>query len=370
MATSEFIYINAPLPASYQPPVITGHQVLTAEELRDLLTSNDVTVEAAAGDTVPERLLSIFQHPEVLFGNPDYIPENRAHWLERFEYFVQRDEPIAFIAMAFPYKVPNPLKNGQRRAPDLGEALMLRRFAAVLDAVRAVYPPGARLTILEEGILGRCQGVDPRDIAAYRAGIRQIADLAGVGDAVAFHSLDDMVERIPNFEARWYFEQERLRRLWDEGDAYLRHGYDETTPGQRASIPTRDYNPDTLAKAYDPSQTDSALRYVRQYLEFVAHRQFFAYRGLLNLRDTTGYLEEIAPAAIKLTVSPKPTNLAVLPVNRASGILPYHGAPVRDLAGQWTVQYYGSLGSLGDLTALHLDGDADQEPIGFSRTQA
>ena len=109
--------------------------------------------EGSAG----ERILSIFEHDEVLFGDASFIPANRATWLERLDYFVAKGEPVQFVSMAFPYKVPNPLKN-DRAAPDLGEALMLRRFQAVLDAIKAVYAPGGVLTILEEGISGAVRG--------------------------------------------------------------------------------------------------------------------------------------------------------------------------------------------------------------------
>lgn len=362
---SEFIYVNAPLPMEYEPPRIVANRTLPAEDLTALITSNDVVLGDPSGATVAEKLLNIFLDPEVLFGNPSFIPEHRELWIEKFGYFIDRNEPITFVSMAFPYKVPNPVKTGERRAPDLGEALMLRRFAAVLDAVSRVYEPGAELVILEEGILGRCQGVDPRDIAAYRAGIEDVVRIAAVSDRIRFHSLDDMAVRIPNFEARWYFEQERLRRLWDEGDPYMRQGYGETYPGSRLSVPTRDYDPAVLVKAYCEDETDSALRYVRQYVDYVAHRQFFAYRALLNMRDTTGYLEDIAPGNIKLTVSPKATNLAVLPVNGRTKTLPYHGAPLRDADGSWTIEYHAALGAHGDLEALYLENSADPSPIGY-----
>jgi hypothetical protein len=364
--SSPYIYINAALPRAFTPPEIAGDATLDAAGLRELMRVNDAAIEPKGEGSVAERLLSIFSHPEVLFGDPTFIVANRQMWLDRLNVFIAKNEPIAFVAMAFPYKVPNPLKT-ERQAPDLGEALMLRRFQCVLDAIGAVYPPGARLTILEEGILGRCQGVDPRRIAAYRAGIAGIAALSGVdADCIGFHSLDDMVTSIPNFEARWIHEQERMRELWQQGDAGVRAAYATTVAASRTSVPTFDYDPRVLARAYDPEQTDSALRYVRDYVDKVAHRQFFAYRSLLSLRDSTGYLHDLSPHALKLTVSPKPENLAVLPVNGWSRVLPYHGVPVLTLEGRWEIAYFGALGAAyGRLEALHLQGDADPRPIAY-----
>jgi len=362
--TSQFIYVNAGLPTTWAPPDVTSHNELSAGDLGRLVADNDIRITPPSTGPVEEQLLAIFEDAEVLFGDPTFIPDHRAEWIERFSRFTTRELPIEFVTMAFPYKAPNPLKTN-REAPDLGEALMLRRFQAVLDAVAAVYAPGGRLTILEEGILGRCQGVDPRRVAAYRAGIGPIVELSGVGgDRVAFHSLDDMVVRIPNFEARWIHEQERMRELWDNGDPDVRAAHAITTAAQRTSVPTLDYDPAMLARAYDPTQATSELRYVRDYLDKVSHRQFFAYRSLLALRDA-GYLHEIAPDAVKLTVSPKPENLSVVPVNRISTVLPYHGVPVLRGDGQWDVRYLGSLGELGPIEALHLAGDADAAPIGY-----
>ncbi len=361
---SPYIYINADLPKAYAPPVIAAEQTLDRAALGAMLLCNDIGIEAATTGTIEERVLSIFQHPEVLFGDADFIPRNQAAWVDKFCHFVRRDAPIEFVAMAFPYKSPNPLKT-LRRAPDLGEALMLRRFQLVLDAVKAIYAPGARLTILEEGILGRCQGVDPASINAYRAGIDAVVDIAAVDKGrVIFHSLDSMVTEIPNFEARWIHEQERLRELYAQGEPAITSAYQTTVKASRTSVPTRDYDPSVLAAAYDPEQQDSALRYVRDYIDKVAHRQVFAYRSLLALRDSTGYLHAVRPFALKLTVSPKPENLAVIPVNAWSRILPYHGIPVLQTDGRWTIRYLAGMDGQR-LEALHLYGDADAAPIGY-----
>ncbi|WP_425052824.1 L-tyrosine/L-tryptophan isonitrile synthase family protein [Psychromarinibacter sp. S121] len=364
-ASSPYIYINSALPTSYVPPAPVSETTLDAAGLRALLATNDVTLTPASDGTTAERILSIFELPDVLFGDPSFIPANRDKWIEKFNHFIADGKPIQFVAMAFPYKVPNPLKN-ERAAPDLGEALMLRRFQAVMDAVASVYTPGGVLTILEEGILGRCQGVSPKRVQAYRDGIEGVMQVSGVDpERITFHSLDDMGEKIPNFEARWIHEQERLRELWQQGDPAMRAAYETTTAAQRTSVPTLDYEGEVLAKAYDLTQTDSALRYPRDYIDKVAHRQFFAYRSVLSLRDVTGYLHDLRPNAVKLTVSPKAENLAVLPVNTQSKILPYHGVPVQMADGSWEIRYRAEVGTLGKVEALRYDADTDAAPIGY-----
>lgn len=362
---SPYIYVNAPLPSRYEPADVHGRLTLSSGKLANLAKINDVPIEARPNGSVEERILSIFEHPEVLFGDPGFIPAYRGDWLERIGHFTRAGQPIPFVSMAFPYKVPNPLKT-ERLAPDMGESLMLRRFAAVLEAIERVYAPGGVLTILEEGILGRCQGVPPQHVAAYRAGIGNAMTVAAVDPGrITFHSLDDMVSVIPNFEARWIHEQERLRELWQQGDPAVRDAYATTTAASRTSVPTMDYEPEVLAAAYDPDQTDSALRYPRDFIDKVSHRQFFAYRALLSLRDSTGYLHQLRPHALKLTVSPKPENLAVLPVNSWTKILPYHGVPVLLADGRWEIVYRGALGRVGPLESLSLEGDVDSAPFAY-----
>ena len=367
--TSAFAYLNDALPTRYSPPVVVGEELLNDTSLRDHLLSNDVQISSAETGDVASDVLSIFSDPEILFGNPSFIRTNREAWLEKIRWFTDAGRPIDFVTMAFAYKMSNPLKT-DRLAPDAGEALMLRRLQSVLDGVERVYAPGARLTILEEGILGRCLGADPARIAAYRVGIEPIVEVSGIDrERIGFHSLDDMVAEIPNFEARWIFEQERLRELFDSGDPATVEAHRQVTSGSRTSVPTGDFDPEVLVAAYDPAQNDPALRYVREYLDKVAHRQFFAYRALLSLRDTTGYLARLRPNALKLTVSPKPENLAVVPINTATRILPYHGVPVLRADGTWTIGYLSELGEdYAGLTALRLVGDYDEAPFAYRET--
>ena len=298
----------------------------------------------------------------MIFGDPTFIPANRAAWLERIGHFTKAGQPIPFVSMAFPYKVPNPLKT-ERLAPDMGEVLMLRRFAAVLDAVGRVYAPGGVLTILEEGILGRCQGVPPHHRRLHRHRHRHVRR-GGQSERVTFIRSTTWSRASP-ISRRAGSEQERLRELWQQSDPAVRDAYDTTTAASRTSVPTIDYDPDVLAAAYDPEQTDSALRYPRDFIDKVSHRQFFAYRALLSLRDSTGYLHDLRPHALKLTVSPKPENLAVLPVNRWTQVLPYHGVPVLLADGRWDIVYRGAMGALGALEALVLAEDKDPAPLAY-----
>ncbi|TNM63560.1 L-tyrosine/L-tryptophan isonitrile synthase family protein [Aliirhizobium smilacinae] len=363
---SPYTYVNSVLPTSWAPPRIVRERICSESELAELVLSNDPAIAAARDGSIEERILSVFVHEEVLFGDPGFIPANRDRWLENIGHFVKQDLPLQFVAMAFAYKMPNPLKTN-RMAPDIGEVLMLRRFKAVLDTIETIYAPGGRLTILEEGILGRCQGVDQASIDAYRRGTPACARIANLKEGqLDFHSLDDMVHQIPNFEARWLFEQERMRELWQQDDPAVLDAYNVTFPNARTSVPMLDYPHAVVAAAYDASQTDSALRYPRDYIDKIAHRKFFAYRSLLALRDATGFLHDLRPHALKLTVSPKPENLSVVPINRWSGILPYHGVPVLHADGRWEILYLGSLGSaVGHVEALHLDGDEDAAPIAY-----
>jgi pyoverdine/dityrosine biosynthesis protein Dit1/alpha-ketoglutarate-dependent taurine dioxygenase len=59
-------------------------------------------------------------------------------------------EPLHFVLPAFPAKSPSPLKT-LGHLPDKAEELALRYLGAVCEELRALYPPGARITICSDG---------------------------------------------------------------------------------------------------------------------------------------------------------------------------------------------------------------------------
>lgn len=103
-------------------------------------------------------------------------------------YFINKNEPIKLILLAFPCKSAN---NDRvlGSAPDRGEELALKRLDGFCDQISpSVYPPGCKLVIMTDGrVYGDLVGVSDDSVAAYRETLKKLVPLKNV----EFHSLDD-----------------------------------------------------------------------------------------------------------------------------------------------------------------------------------
>ncbi len=112
---------------------------------------------------------------------------------------VEHGEPVHFVLPAFPAKSPNPRKVlGQ--LPDMAERLALRFLRDCCRQVRAIYAPGARITLCSDGrVFGDLVGVSDDNVTAYAQSLLSlIADL-GAEDLDTF-SLEEAFG-LPDFDA-------------------------------------------------------------------------------------------------------------------------------------------------------------------------
>ncbi|MGB9281387.1 MAG: L-tyrosine/L-tryptophan isonitrile synthase family protein [Pseudonocardiaceae bacterium] len=127
--------------------------------------------------------------------------------------FVQAQQPITIVTIGFPFKQHD---NGLKAAgpgPDLAELGALLRLKELHDAFAAVYPPGLRVVVLNDGGYSR-----PRNWAEMRRYLRQLrryAQLIGLDDAVRFCDQSCFVARLLGPQ-RWAGREEyrsRFRQL-------------------------------------------------------------------------------------------------------------------------------------------------------------
>src|SRR5262249_14425286 len=102
---------------------------------------------------------------------------------------MRRGSPIQLTVLAFPFKVPNPAKVGERKLPDFAELSAIRHIMALRAAIQAVYPPGLEFHILHDGaLIGEVFGVGLREIHDYEAYFVRLVDMAGASDFI--HCVD------------------------------------------------------------------------------------------------------------------------------------------------------------------------------------
>jgi hypothetical protein len=126
--------------------------------------------------------------------------------------FVEARQPVTILASGFPFKQHD---NGLKAAgpwPDLAEIGALLRLKELNGAFTALYPPGARVVVLNDGGYSRPRG--SAEIRRYGRQLRRYAELVGLGDSVLFHDQSCFVAQL--LGPRGWREREQYRRTFRE----------------------------------------------------------------------------------------------------------------------------------------------------------
>jgi len=346
----------------------------TTEELRSLLAAAVPSPPHLAGDSPAARILSLFLDPEFGLGPSGMIEDRRTHWLERFAAAARAEQPLTFVIMACPFKVPVPLKT-VRMTADLGEALLLARLAAICSALGAIHPPGARVLILAEGILGQPLGIGTANRRRYLRSLRRLHMVLGfAGGPIEIFDLDQIRDSIPGFDRLWQAETNGFRGRRIAGEPAATDAFARTWPAIFRIVPSRHIAVDLLLQAYDLDRPAMSIApeaaTVRAALSRQADVGTDGFHGFLAARDRSAFLSARWPGFFKLTVSPKPGDLAIHPVNRTSRILPYHGVPVRDAGGDFSIAYHLDLRCADHWhRPVHWDQDEEDAPFFYEQAQ-
>jgi len=126
--------------------------------------------------------------------------------------FIKARRPVTILASGFPFKQHD---NGLKAAgpcPDLAELGALLRLKELQGAVAALYPPGLRVVVLNDG--GYSRPRDWADIRRYRCQLQRYAQLLRLGDSVFFHDQSSFVAGL--LGPRGWSKRERHRRTFRE----------------------------------------------------------------------------------------------------------------------------------------------------------
>src|SRR5207237_6209824 len=94
--------------------------------------------------------------------------------------FVTRGEPVHMILPAFPAKSPSPKKT-LGPMPDLAERVALESLGRLIEEIRAIHAPGARITICSDGhVFSDLVLVDDGDVTRYGREIEAMIDRLGL----------------------------------------------------------------------------------------------------------------------------------------------------------------------------------------------
>ncbi|KAL8651739.1 MAG: hypothetical protein Q9226_004576 [Calogaya cf. arnoldii] len=122
------------------------------------------------------------------------LAAGRPKFLSCIDQFVKAGTEVKMCLPAFPFKSANKVYKVFGTLPDKAEELALERLNVMCIRIGNVYPPGARLTIISDGLVyNDLLGISDRDTWAYGEALRTMAKSRKY-DHIEFSRLRDLVE--------------------------------------------------------------------------------------------------------------------------------------------------------------------------------
>jgi Pyoverdine/dityrosine biosynthesis protein len=256
------------------------------------------------------------------------------------EFYLALDDPervVTFLLLTFPIKNSSGLRtNVATEAADFGELLMLAQLRRLLQFLKELGWPNVRFVCLADGIVyGKYLGPYPRTLPVfYRENVRQFRDALGLAGRVVIVDAEQLLCRIPGFDAalvamrtvldRAEAERPRVReKIGSLIRSFLFHirGYDEDV-----SVLTKVVNACLQGRELETAGQKAEQRRIWQKAAADA-RWYATHLLLMSALDVVRGL--VAVPYIRATVHPKPGQFAPAPVNvRDFTDLPYQRKPL------------------------------------------
>lgn len=116
--------------------------------------SNALANAMQARETSTKILTIIFEHTLNQFdGSTERHSAGMPKFLSVIDQFVTAGTELQMCLPAFPFKSANKVYKVFGILPDKAEELALNRLNAMCLRIREVYPPGAKLTIISDGLV-------------------------------------------------------------------------------------------------------------------------------------------------------------------------------------------------------------------------
>ncbi|KAJ8111436.1 hypothetical protein OPT61_g5973 [Boeremia exigua] len=185
---------------------------------------------------------------------PDRADEGLLKFLGLIYRSVKNSEPIRMVLPAFPFKSPNSCVKVLGALPDKAEDIALAHLNGLCSAIEDIYPPGAVLTIVSDGLVyNDLLGVPDHTVWAYGQTLRQLTKAKGYAH-IEFARLRDLLG---------------IASLRDEMDDMT---YAATAPSIRLALMHRygSYNWDAVSnESYVKNDENKRLTYCG-YLKFLS----------------------------------------------------------------------------------------------------
>lgn len=282
------------------------------------------------GKSIEEKILSIFVSGDILFGPKKFIVDEREEWLKKIKKFTLTGKQIRFSLLGFPFKVPVPLKTN-RKFPDMGDALALRRLSQINLLIKKIYRPGAKTYIFTEGPFGKFIGIPQNTVQGYMNFLATMTKKLGFSKEIKLIDLGE-IEKIAGFDKRYRKKILEFKQRYASKNPEFLRKYKGAYDSIYRIISTERYDKETLMDVYNDSfssaRVSRKVRKIREILVKRTHDALFKYYAYLAVRDDLNFIQKKVPDALPLSVSPKPGRLGIIQINKNATKLPHHGVTV------------------------------------------
>jgi hypothetical protein len=245
----------------------------------------------------------------------------------------KRGSPVQLTLLAFPFKVPNPVKVGQRQLPDSAELAAIRHLAMLRDSIQSVYPPGLEFHILHDGsLIANVFGIDLEEVRQYELYFADLVTKAAASDFIRCHDFGALQrQNAPDPRSSITRLQSAAELWWREsrGTTQWRRSFQRTL----GMINLREFPASTVAALMEygalgslPREYETVERRVHRAME-----QYHIQDAIIHHFDPRPYC---FPDAIHTTTQDRPGRLSLWLVRRGRSLLPWHGIGCFDDRGR------------------------------------
>ncbi|XP_014558639.1 hypothetical protein COCVIDRAFT_24842 [Bipolaris victoriae FI3] len=178
------------------PPPYTRHDSSVGLGLSLQQEEPTVTITPSPMNNISNDILEIMhEHALNKFNDSrERLAAGREHLLSRIDTFVQAGQRVEACLPAFPFKSANKVYKVLGSLPDKAEELALERLHRMCTRIKQIYKPGARVTIISDGITyNDLLSISDRDTWAYGEALREMA-IEKKFTSIAFSRLRDLLE--------------------------------------------------------------------------------------------------------------------------------------------------------------------------------
>ncbi|KAI6445494.1 hypothetical protein MCOR22_004279 [Pyricularia oryzae] len=191
------------------------------------------------------------------------------------------NQHISMCLPAFPFKSPNRRAKVLGTLPDMAEAFALANLNGMCAAIKDVYPPGATLCIISDGLVyNDLLGVPDRDVWDYGEALRNMSAAAGLHH-IEFSRLQDLMPHNVNLPA--HVDE----KAYVDNAAAIRSEFLDA------------YNDDLYDASLGISQSDDTCMTYRGYIRFL-QTDLEHVLPLSDTRSKSQYKKEIEQTAKKM----------------------------------------------------------------------